>query len=374
MTATGESQAGMPRLDRARRWWPSVVAAATVLVAGIGIGFAAVTHRGDAHQGRAPSAGPQLVASAFAPAAYDQLHHELVLLGEGMSSAATPSGGTWIWDGSHWRRTPSSTPPSTAGLIADDPHSGRVLLYVRGGQPGCFPPGSDMAVPCGPYRQPQTWSWDGSAWHPLSVATPDRAFAFVLDDASGRTLLLVPAADGCSTQTWTWAAGAWQRLGAGPPLVNSATQVEAVTDPVSGHALLVTSTAFGAGVKFPGCQAASATWRWDGSSWHQAASGSPWDAPADTVSLGADPATGQVLAFTQQAETWVWDGQTWTQRHPVHAPVQRIGPTLAFDASHHQMLLVGGLPGVGGCRAEADTWIWDGGDWSERGQSRCPSP
>ena len=379
MTATEESQARMRRSDRARRRWPSIAAAAAVLAAGTGIGFATVVHRGSVHQGGTPATPAQPAAGAFAPAAYDQARHQLVLLGEGMSSAAATTGGTWIWDGSHWRRSATSTTPatsapaiSTRGLMADDPRSGTVLLYIRGMQPGCFPPGGDLAVPCGPYRQPQTWSWNGSVWHLLSAVTPDLAFAFVLDAATGQPLLLVPAADGCSTQTWAWNGGAWGRLGAGPPLVNGATQVEAATDPGDGHALLVTSTS-GVGVKFPGCQAVSATWRWDGTSWREAASGSPWDAPADTVSLGADVATGQVVAFTQRAQTWVWEGQAWTRRHPAHAPVERIGPTLAFDAAHHQMLLVGGLPGVSGCRLQADTWTWNGTDWSELGPPRCPA-
>ena len=111
------------------------------------------------------------------------------------------------------------------------------------------------------------------------------------------------------------------------------------------------------------------TWTWDGATWTQritqhAPPGS-WS-PAMTfdttnqnvvlVSGDGGPATGS------PADTWIWDGTDWTQAQPVHAPSARINTMMANDPVRGRVVLFGGaIDNVN----QNDTWEWDGTDWTQ---------
>jgi hypothetical protein len=76
-------------------------------------------------------------------------------------------------------------------------------------------------------------------------------------------------------------------------------------------------------------------------------------------------------------ETWRFKDGVWTQLHPRHAPPSRTIPVLIFDAALGELVMYGGrdVPPsatagyggeVGGISFAADTWTWDGSDWTER--------
>src|SRR6185312_3283923 len=62
------------------------------------------------------------------------------------------------------------------------------------------------------------------------------------------------------------------------------------------------------------------------------------------------------------ADTWLWDGDDWTQATPASSPPARFDETLAYDPVHAQVLLFGGTDGT---TLFGDTWLWDGTNWTQ---------
>lgn len=67
-------------------------------------------------------------------------------------------------------------------------------------------------------------------------------------------------------------------------------------------------------------------------------------------------------------QTWVWDGFNWTQKFPAHVPPARVGQGIAYDPVHQQVVMFGGV-GSDNIIPLADTWIWDGADWTQKNVS-----
>jgi hypothetical protein len=348
--------------------WPLSMALLLALAVGA-TGAILLAHHHLAQQAQA--AGPSHPAKALesppnvagAPIAYDEATRSVVMF---------DGSHTWTWNGARWLHLPSKTAPTSSGpgvtvsgIMAFDRPSSAVLLYVPGFQPGCIRPGDDIGYPCGPYHDPATWSWDGVDWHLLQASTPDHAVTLAADPRTGRPLLLTATDGTCASVMWNWSGTGWIRSAiAGPSIVGGAEQARLVADPVSGHLLLLKSST--EAWKSAACSSQNATWEWDGSRWLERQLGDPWPYPGQVVSVGSDPDAGQVLLFIQDAETWTWNGSAWEQRRPRHSPVERILPAMVYDASHGQMLMVGGLPGVGQCFGQpADTWLWSGSDWTQ---------
>ena len=62
------------------------------------------------------------------------------------------------------------------------------------------------------------------------------------------------------------------------------------------------------------------------------------------------------------ADTWEWDGADWTQRTPTTAPEARMDCGIAFDPVRGVTVVFGGY-GIGGGQL-GDTWTWDGTSWT----------
>jgi hypothetical protein len=66
-------------------------------------------------------------------------------------------------------------------------------------------------------------------------------------------------------------------------------------------------------------------------------------------------------------DTWTWDGKYWRQQHPSTTPSGwQGGAMMAYDSSHHDVLLVGTGAGA------AATWIWNGSTWQEKHPQHQP--
>jgi hypothetical protein len=68
-------------------------------------------------------------------------------------------------------------------------------------------------------------------------------------------------------------------------------------------------------------------------------------------------------------ETWVWDGTSWSQRNPTASPCPRRSTRAAYDGISQKVLVFGGVAG-NGCPVQAgktlaDTWLWDGTNWTQ---------
>jgi len=58
------------------------------------------------------------------------------------------------------------------------------------------------------------------------------------------------------------------------------------------------------------------------------------------------------------ADTWEWDGENWTQMADLGPPA-RSDAAMAYDTHRNQTVLFGGSNGM------ADTWGWDGRNWTQ---------
>jgi hypothetical protein len=61
------------------------------------------------------------------------------------------------------------------------------------------------------------------------------------------------------------------------------------------------------------------------------------------------------------ADTWTWDGTEWTQVADT-GPAARSGHALAYDDARERVVLFGGSTAA---NPFGDTWEWDGTDWTQ---------
>jgi hypothetical protein len=265
---------------------------------------------------------------------------------------------TWTWDGAVWHRhSQPDAPISYGALMAYDPASMRVVLYLDSYAPSC-----PSAVGCNGHDA-QTWTWDGDRWHREAVSTPDGGGALALDPVSAEPVLLAGSVEStarCPLETWVWKGHEWRREvdAAHSPQFGLAHGL--VTDPATRHLIYVVTPV---APNF-GCGDTSATWQWDAPRWSRLSTAAA--APPGPISIGIDEVNHQVVALTATGETWTRDGQAWTRRHPVHSPGPRGGAAMAYDPEHRRLVLFGGDDQTGLMRAGAkgDTWTWDGSDWT----------
>ncbi len=105
-----------------------------------------------------------------------------------------------------------------------------------------------------------------------------------------------------------------------------------------------------------------------------AAAGSGWTplspAGAPGVATVFDTATGQLLTY-DGAQTWSWDGGEWT---PVGASLTlRAGSTMVFDAATKQVVMTGVVGLATGPAAVMQTWTWNGARWTQQHPTAMPA-
>ena len=145
----------------------------------------------------------------------------------------------------------------------------------------------------------------------------------------------------------------------------------------------------------PGQQESADTWEFDGASWSEM---HPTGVPQfrEAGNLAFDAATGTSVLFGGMTcpvppgqtagsvlchllnDTWTWDGVAWTEQHPAHQPPPRLFAGMAYHAATGRVVLFGGLTcTTSSCSALAslaDTWTWDGVDWTEQSPPTSPPP
>jgi hypothetical protein len=170
-------------------------------------------------------------------------------------------------------------------------------------------------------------------------------------------------------------------LGMTPAQVSSAStqtwtqQDPAVHPPARDCAAMAYDAATGTAVLFGGYRSnreAGDTWTWDGTTWtHQHPAVHP---PArGGAAMAYDAATGTVVMFGGYpkhggivfADTWTWDGTNWTQQTPATSPPARAYASMAYDAATGTAVLFGSDP-------SADTWTWDGTNWTQQAPATSP--
>ena len=212
-----------------------------------------------------------------------------------------------------------------------------------------------------------TWVWDGSNWlqkFPQVSPPPQSAHAMVYDSAHSRAVMF------SLTDTWLWDGTNWTKAAASGPSGRY------------GHAMAFDS-AHNQIVLFGGAVVNNSsvpsllgdTWVWDGSTWTQKF---PKASPPARYqhAMAFDSGHGQVVLFgglngnllnEDFADTWLWDGTNWTQASPQSSPSARSGHAMAYDSNQNQVVLFGGFGGPGN-----DTWLWDGSNWTQGPQQANP--
>jgi len=71
-----------------------------------------------------------------------------------------------------------------------------------------------------------------------------------------------------------------------------------------------------------------------------------------------------------QGDTWIWDGSQWTQRFPGTSPPPRYGHGIVYDAARQQVVMFGGRNEAG--TVFNDTWVWNGTTWALKSPTTKP--
>ena len=95
--------------------------------------------------------------------------------------------------------------------------------------------------------------------------------------------------------------------------------------------------------------------------------------------MAYDPGADQMVVFSgeigagppQVADTWIWDGRNWSQATPATSPPARQGATMAYDADSGQLILFGGETGTNSGLLN-DTWMWNGTIWTQLAPATSP--
>jgi hypothetical protein len=271
--------------------------------------------------------------------AFDSVRRRVLRIG-GDGTAGHPFA-NWLWNGAGWASTPSSRMPPARHYHALAADRARQRIVLFGGVGGIW--------------HSDTWEWDGTDWNPLAPATipPARAnHAMAWDGILQRVVMFGGNTTVTLSDTWTWDGTNWtQLLPAASP------------GPHSGHAM-ATDRSRQRIVMFGGD-----TWEWDGTNWlPRFPVAIP---PARSYSpMAYDDVRQRVVLFgggTNLADTWEWDGTNWLQRQPATSPSSRLGHAIAYDEDRQEVVLFGGISyGAGTPPLPADTWEWDGSNWSQR--------
>jgi hypothetical protein len=289
---------------------------------------------------------------------HDSARHETVVFGGTQGGPYLSD--TWEWDGEAWtQRTPAVSPSARLyHAMAYDAAHGKSVLF--GGEP--WAPTVQY-----PRMDQETWLWDGAIWTP-SMPTPSPSgrcqHAMAYDGARARTVLF-GGFDGYNrlADTWEWDGTSW------------ALRTPTTRPPArEGHAMAYDS-ARRVTVLFGGSfydfvtntgTLFSDTWEWNGTCWVlRAPATSPpgrWE-----HTMAYDSARGVTVLFGGRAvsdageelllaDTWEWDGTNWTERTPAASPSARDSPAMAFDAAHGQMVLSGGQ--LDDVFVYGDTWVY----------------
>jgi hypothetical protein len=97
----------------------------------------------------------------------------------------------------------------------------------------------------------------------------------------------------------------------------------------------------------------------------------PPDAPLSRMSMAMAPfgQSGQAILYggnwdtTFFADTWLWNGSNWSLLNPANNPGMLTQHAMAYDEAHGKTVLFGGMNLTGVYSNQ--TWVWDGNNWTQ---------
>jgi len=209
---------------------------------------------------------------------------------------------------------------------------------------------------------PDQWAWDGTRWREkTSAAHPPSFQTLAMTYDSDRNVIVIfggnhyPAAGSAVmlNETWEWNGTDWSKH-------------DTATSPLArrGHAMTYDAARkrvlmFGGKTN----QILGDTWEYDGADWKER---EPIDFPSKRAGacMAYDPRRQIVVMFggaqgqTNFAETWHWDGVNWSAG-PAGPPALR-SCAMAWDPTRRAIVLFGGAPnGLGSGPASGETWVYE---------------
>jgi hypothetical protein len=169
-------------------------------------------------------------------------------------------------------------------------------------------------------------------------------------------------------RTWSWTALAL--LGSAGLAHGQTWSMLPPPEARAGHAMAYDSGR-GCTVMFAGVGSATlakGTWEFWGDRWvHVPTAVSPPD--RQLTAMAYDSGRGRVVLFggtgtTTLGDTWEFDGANWTFVSTATSPPARTAHTMTYDPTIGAVVLFGGA-GSGGAGSLADTWLYDGTDWTD---------
>jgi hypothetical protein len=113
------------------------------------------------------------------------------------------------------------------------------------------------------------------------------------------------------------------------------------------------------------------TWEYDGNQWRKVSDTGP--PGRHSLAMAYDPNTQKVMLhggihwanyqLFDLADTWTWDGNDWTRVDVAGTAPYRNLHAMGFDPARNRMVLYGAYIGHQGARSSMDTWEFDGNQW-----------
>lgn len=294
--------------------------------------------------------------------AYDEIRGKLVLIGGRVNNTfGSELFDTWEFDGSVWQQpTPAHQPDVTPGTgsTSFDVNRGKVV----------------MVLPASYGTAGQVWEWDGLDWtnHTFfdGPGFTEAAGLQVFDPLAGQvTLFRFDDASTTFSADWHWNGDAWSSSNL-LPLERVYTAI--AYDPVRQRTVIFGGSHDG--------KMLDDTWAFDGTSWKQLMVTGPH--ARENSTLVYDEARAQLVLFGGDdgghllGDTWLFDGAQWQEATPQHQPPERLGHSMAYDRARQKVVLFGGAGTgqLGSYAGLADTWEWDGTDWTPLSPMTSPQP
>ena len=258
----------------------------------------------------------------------------------------------WEFDGSGWRKLPSSGAEMSGAALTYDSKRRRVLSF--GGYQNGHSIGLLRVLDNNVWRDIMDRS-DAPVSEPGFVhdLVRDNFIAFGGSAGRGR-------ADG---DTWLLRDTVWSKLAVPRPPARQAHSM--VFDEKRGKVVLFG----GMGSSAPGQPPPiyGDTWEFDGSRWEQKNVAGP--SPRNAAGMTYDSRRGLTVLFGGadstgfRRDTWSWDGTAWKLLSDSGPPARVMG-ALAYDRARDRIVMFGGRKGWPNGDLN-DTWEWDGSKWSE---------
>jgi cysteine-rich repeat protein len=273
----------------------------------------------------------------------------------GLDKTGLANQGTVLWDGENWSRELTTVLPTrlfSNHSAAYDAVRDRIVLL----------------------QESETWELQDDTWIPAGPNVPvAREAAMTYDAGAGETLLFGGFGGGFrSNATWSWNGAIWAPKQVMGPVPSARNQAQMVYDVENQRVVMFGGTIDDAG------NSSEETWVWKDGSWQDITStaaaepGQPRGRAKHAMAY--DPVRREIVMFGGDAldPMWLFDTRTskW-RRGPAGGPQPRDDSALAWNNARRTVILFGGAVAFGS--PLADTWEWDGTQWSPLDVAQAPS-